>query len=89
MDEPLVKPLHLAFPLALGHQWPRAHDEDGFDVAPGLQLSEDQARLDGLADAHAIGDQQPRAVRSDEAQHRAELIGDEIDAGRVERIQRG
>ena len=62
MGETLVKPFHLGLPLALGHQWARTNNENGRNISPGLQLPEDQARLDGLADADAIGDQQPRTI---------------------------
>jgi len=84
MGEPLVKASHLKLPLALSHQWAGAYDEDGLDLPPSLQFPQNQAGFDSLADAHTIGDQQSRAVRTDESEHWTELVGNEINTSRVE-----
>ena len=84
VGEALVKAFHLQFPLALGHQGTRADNENGANLSPRLQLPQNQAGFDGFADPHAVGYQQARTVRSDESQHRAELVGDKINTGSVE-----
>ena len=42
------------------------------------QLLDDQPRLDGLADADLVGDEQARPVGADELQHRPILVGHEL-----------
>ena len=85
--ERVIKAFHLTFPFTLSHQWTGTNDENGFDFPPSLQLPQNQAGLNGLADADAIGDQQSRTVGPDESQHGPELVGNEVNASRVERIQ--
>ena len=66
-------PQFLVDPLL--HQMRRAKDSEPGNLAPIDQLSKDEARLDGLAYADVVGDQQPND-RQPQGHHQGhELIG--------------
>ena len=52
----------------------RGEDEDAADTAAEQQFGEDQPRLDGLAEAHVVGDQQAHARHGQRLQQRHELV---------------
>ena len=63
------------FPLPLlGERGTAQHGQAG-RVALLQQLGSDQAGLDGLADAHVVGDQQPDRVLPQRDQERDQLVG--------------
>jgi hypothetical protein len=45
MLEAFFKPFHFTAPFIFGYQGPGADNENGTDVAPGLQLPKNQARF--------------------------------------------
>ena len=65
--------LQLPLPL-LGQRRAAQHRHSG-SVALLQQFRGDQARLDGLADAHVVGDQHPHGVLPQRHQQRHELVG--------------
>ena len=85
--EMLVETLHFNEPLALGDQRFRADNEYRGNIRPSPQFLEDKPGLNCLADAHFVGDQQPRTIRTDQSQNRAVLIGYELNASGTQRIQ--
>jgi hypothetical protein len=87
MNELLIEALEFFQPFAFGDQRLGADDQYRSNLAPGLEFLEDQAGLDGLADAHFVGDEQPRPVGLDQLEHRPELVGNEIDARGEQGIQ--
>lgn len=66
----------------------RAEDRKALDLAAIEELTQDQASLDGLADADVIGDQQPRGFLAERHHQRGELVGARLEvdpAGTSER----
>ena len=85
--ELFVETLQLFHPLAFGNQRLGADDQHRLELAPSLQLFQDEARLDGLANTDLVCNQQSRTIRLNQLQHGPELIGDEVDPRCVQRIQ--
>ena len=83
----LVETLQFPEPFSLCNKRLWANDKDGLDVHARAQLPDDEGRLDGLADAHLISDEQARPIRADEFQYRAVLVGHELDAAGPKREQ--
>ena len=73
---------HLVPPLDLERG--RADDQDPPGPVADDQFQGDQARLDGLAEAHVVGNQQVDPRHLDGADHRVELVVFDVDA-RAER----
>ena len=73
-------PPKLVLPLPLEHG--RAEDEDAADSPSQEQFFEHQPRLDRLAEAHAIGQQQADTGHRQGLEHRLQLVGVDLD-GRV------
>ena len=76
-------------PLLLDDQRLGTDDQDRAQRPARLELAQQQSRLDRLADADFVGDEKARAVGPDELQDRAELVGDEVDAAGLQRIEVG
>ena len=70
----------LVLPLPLEHG--RAEDEDAPDAPPQEQFFEDQAGLDRLAEADAVGQEQADTGHRQGPQDRLQLVGVDLD-GRV------
>ena len=83
--EVLVETLQFPEPLSLRDKRLRADDENRRNVHARAEFPDDEASLDGLADTDFIRDEQARTIRADELQHRAVLVGDELDAARPQR----
>ena len=79
--EPELVP-HLVPPLDLERG--RADDQDAPSPVADDQFEGDQARLDGLAEAHVVGDQQVDPRHLDGPDHGVELVVLDVDA-RAER----
>jgi hypothetical protein len=62
MDELLVKAFEFLHPFSLGNQCFWADDQHRAQLTTGLKLLEDESRLDGLAHAHFICDQESWTV---------------------------
>jgi len=85
VNDPEVEPElvpHLVPPLDLKRG--RADDEGPSGPVPDDQLEGDQARLNGLAEPHVVGDQQVDPRHLDGAEHGVELVVLDVDA-RAER----
>jgi hypothetical protein len=76
---------HLLDPLVGEGGW-AGHQHPGRSPAPG-QLEQDQAGLDGLAQANVVGDEQPRPRQPERLQHRDELVGLQLDPPVLQRHQ--
>ena len=72
---------HLLLPLPQ-HRWGAA-DHHPADPLAQQHLPQDQARLDRLAQAHVIGDEQAHPWHEQGLAQRFELVGLHIDAGPV------
>jgi hypothetical protein len=59
----------------------RAEDKDPADAATQQQLFEDEARLDRLAEAHAVRQEQAHAWHHERTQDRLKLVGVDLDGG--------
>ena len=59
-------------PLPAQRGW--REDEDALDTAPEQELREDQPRLDGLAEADVVGDEQADSRHAQRLQERHELV---------------
>ncbi len=79
--EPELVP-HLVPPLDLERG--RADDQDPPSPVPDDQFEGDEARLDRLAEAHVVGDEQADPGHLDGADHRIKLVVLDVDA-RAER----
>ena len=66
----------------------RAEDGEAVGLAAVDQLAQDQAGLDGLADADIVGDQQPHDGEAQRHQQRHELIGARLEAEPRRRAER-
>ena len=77
---------HLGLPL-LG-EVRRAEDGEPLDLAPVEQLAGDEQRLDRLADADVVGDQQPDRVQLQRHQQRHELVRARLDGDAAEGAER-
>ena len=87
VDDPEVKPelvAHLVAPLNLERG--RADDEDASSTVADDQLEGDQARLDRLAEANVVGDQQIDARHLDGTEDGVELVVFNIDARAKRRL---
>jgi hypothetical protein len=58
-----------------------ADDENPCGTATGVQFAQDEAGLDGFAQADVVGDEEPRAGEFQRSQRRDLLVGLECDAG--------
>ena len=66
--------------------------EDAFDRSACDQLGGDKPRLNGLAEADLVGQQQPRSRTSNDGERRLELMRQQVDARRrrcAKRARRG
>ena len=77
---------HLRLPL-LG-QVRRAEHRHAPDLAPVEQLAGDQQRLDRLADAHVVGDEEPDRIQPKGHQQRHQLVGPRLHGDPPERAER-
>ncbi len=77
--------LKLVLPLA-DHSGRRGHENE-IDAPPQKHFAEDQARLDGLAGADVVGDQQVDPRQPQRLSQRKKLIGIEVDAGAERRLE--
>ena len=75
-------------PLPLLRQVRRAEHRDPADLAAIEQLARDEARLDGLADAHVVGDEQAHRVEPEGHHQRHELVGPGLDGDAAEAAER-
>ena len=66
-------------PSPLVDQMRRAEDRHPLDLAPVEQLAGDERRLDGLADADVVGDEQAHRVLLQRHHERHELVGARLD----------
>ena len=73
--------------LPLPHQPLRRHDQDALDQAAQLQLAQDQASLDGLAETHLIRQQVAHPRAADRALQGIELMRQRHHAGVARRQQ--
>ena len=71
-------------PLPLLRQVRRAEHRDPANLAAVEQLARDEARLDGLADAHVVGDEQAHRVEPEGHHQRHELVGPGLDGDAAE-----
>ena len=55
-------------------------DEDAVGSPPRDQLGEDEARLDRLAEADAVGEEEADAAHPERAHHRHELVGLDVES---------
>ncbi|MNX65018.1 hypothetical protein D3C86_960590 [compost metagenome] len=77
--------LHLAAPL--GRQRRRGEDQDVLDQVADQVLLEDEARLDGLAEAHLVGEDGAAVHAVDGSHDRVDLVGQDLDAARLELVE--
>ena len=75
-------------PLPLLRQVRRAEYRDPVDLAAIEQLARDEARLDGLADAHVVGDEQTHGVELEGHHQGHELVGPGLDGDAAEAAER-
>ena len=89
IDDPELEAELLAQLIApLQLQRRRADDEGGTRAMTKEQLLHDEARLDGLAEADVVGDQQCRSRHPQRADQRLELVVLDRDAAPEGRLQR-
>lgn len=74
--------------LPLLGQVRRAEDSQPAHLAPVEQFPRHQRRLDGLADAHIVGDQQADRVELERHQQRHKLVGPRLDRNAAEGAER-
>ena len=65
----------------------RRGNDDAADPLAHQQLADDQARLDRLAEADVVGDEQVDARQQQRLAQRLELVGVDPDAGAVRRLE--
>ena len=70
-------PAKLILPLALEHG--RAEDQDAADSPPEEQFFKDEPRLDRLAEAHPVGQQQADPGHGQSLEHWLKLVGVHLD----------
>ena len=75
-------------PLPLLGQVRRAEHGQPPDLAAVQQLAGDERRLDGLADADVVGDQQAHRVELERHHQRHELVGPRLDGDAAEAAER-
>ena len=80
--------LALQLVLPLVRHGGRRRDDDQVDAASQQQLARDQARLDRLAEADVVGDQQVDARQPQRLAQRQQLVGVEPDAGTERGLQK-
>ena len=66
----------------------RAEHRQAADLAAVEQLARDEARLDGLADAHVVGDEHAHRVELERHHQRHELVGPGLDRDAAEAAER-
>ena len=66
----------------------RAQHGEALDLAAVEQLARDERRLDRLADADVVGDQQPHRIELQRHQQRHELVGARLDGDLPEAAER-
>nr|MBK7069162.1 hypothetical protein [Deltaproteobacteria bacterium] len=66
----------------------RAEHGEAIDLAAGHELGGDEQGLDGLADAHVVGDEQAHRVEPQRHEERDELVGARLDADAREGAKR-
>ena len=76
---------HLVLPLQ--RQARRADDDHRPGAVPQQQFLEDQARLDGLAEAHVVSEQQVRPRGLQRAPQRLELVGLDVRPAAERRLE--
>ena len=76
---------HLVAPLNLDRRW--ADHQGAADTMTQHQFLDDQARFDGLAQAHVVGDEQVDARHADGASQWIELVVLDVDAAAKGRLQ--
>ncbi len=57
MNETFFKTFHLNLPFAFSYQWTRADYENGTDITPGLQLTQNRPCLNGFPYTNAFGNE--------------------------------
>jgi hypothetical protein len=77
--------LHLLLPLA--HDRGRAGDDDPAHALAQEHLAEDEAGLDGLAEADVVGDEEAHARHGQGLAQRLELVVLDLDAGAVRGLE--
>ena len=77
----LLAEVQAHFGLPLAHQSLGRHHQDALHPATQFQFAQHQAGLDGLAQAHLIGQQVANAVAADGAVQRIELVRQRHHAG--------
>ncbi len=77
--------LELGLPL-LEHRR-RRRDDDGLRLLAQEQLARDQARLDRLAEAGVVGDEEIDARQPERLAQRLHLVGVDLDAGAERRLE--
>ena len=77
--------LQLVLPLQDDRR--RARDDDAADLLAQEQLADDQPRLDGLAEADVVGDEEVDAGQQQRLAQRLELVGHHLDAGAERRLE--
>jgi hypothetical protein len=83
----LVKSLHLAAPFLLSDEGPGASDEHAPDIPASLEFAQNQPGLNGLSNTDAVCYEQSRPVGTDEFQYGTELVGDQLNARGMERVE--
>ena len=76
----------LPLPLVAEIGW--TQDAEPLDLAAIEQLARDEQRLDGLADAHVVGDQEADWVQAQRHQERDKLVNPRPDGDAAERPER-
>jgi hypothetical protein len=77
--------LHLGLPLA--DDGGRDADDDAADLLAHQQLTHDEARFDGLAQAHVVGNKQVYARHAQGHAQGLQLVGLDLDTGAVGRLK--
>src|ERR1019366_1395432 len=85
-DEPLVEAFHFRLPLPLCNERLWTNHQNTLDIRSRLQLFENQPSLDRLSHANSVSDEKPRSLSPYQFQHRAELVGNAVDACGVQRV---
>jgi hypothetical protein len=81
-----TKPLIELFLPLQHHRWRRGHDDAAYTLTH-QQLADDQACLDGLAEAHIVCDEEVHARQQQSFAKRLELVGIDADAGAIGRLK--
>ena len=74
--------------LPLFGEMRRAEHRQAADLAAVEQLAGDEARLDGLADAHVVGDEHAHRIELERHHQRHELVGPGLDRDAAEAAER-